>query len=174
MLSSPDDDIFINALARLRRDYLIFTIAVEKAKASTSIAKFIKSSPFQTRLVREIALMATLQHPGITPSDRRHNIQQYTYYIFMGWGQTKIVEDNFKNCRYVETQGILNKTRTCAVYYAAMSKMKTIALHNRTEISIDEDVPVAKGKPAEMFHCKSHTPSLTNASDITGRASWAT
>ena len=97
--------------------------------------------------------MATLQHPGVSPNSRMHNIQQYTHYIFMGWGQTKVVEDVFKICRYVESQGIFKKTRACAAHDAAMAEMKIIALHNRTQLSIDQDAPLAKGKPAETFHC---------------------
>ena len=86
--------------------------------------------------------------------------------------QLKSVEDNFKNCRYVETQGILNKTRACASYYSAMPKMQTIALHKRKDITTDQDTPLAKVKPAEVFHCDKHVPSLPNANAIEGRSTW--
>ena len=110
--------------------------------------------------------MATVEIPGYDENTRRHNLQKLTHYIFKGWGQTKVVEDNFKNCRYVETQGILNRTRTCAVYYTAMSKMKTIELHNRKGISFDADTPMARGKPKDIFHCQKHVPSLTRYDSV--------
>ena len=174
LLSSSDDKIYDMGMKKFLRDWAAYQVGLTKAKASTFIAKLVKTSPFQMRLVREIALMATAVIPGLDENDRRHKIQKLLYYVFKGWGQTKVVEDNFKNCRYVETQGILNKTRTCSAYYGAMSQMGTIALHKRKEISIDEDTPVAKGKPAEIFHCEKHKPSLPNAGDITGRSSWQT
>ena len=95
LLASPDSDIFRKALQTLVRDYYIYNIALEKAKASTFIAQLVKTSPFQARFVREIAIMATLQHPRISPSDRKERLQQYLYYVFTGWGQTNVVEDMF-------------------------------------------------------------------------------
>ena len=118
--------------------------------------------------------MATVDLPELSVNDRRHRIRKYLHYVFTGWGQTKIVEDNFNRCRYVETQGVLNKTRCCATYYTAMANMGTISLHERTEVTATSDTPLAKGRPGEVFHCNNHTPSLPDANNITGKATWAT
>ena len=172
LLSSDDDEIFKSAYDRLLKDYRVYTLAVEKSRAATFIKKLLRSSPFQTRIVREVALIATLQDPGVTYNDRRHLLRKYTEYMFRGWGQTKIVEDTFRECRYVETQGVLNKTRSMEAYYCAMASKGTIALHNRTEITLDCDQAQASQKSQEIFNCKSYVPSLPDAQSITNRATW--
>ena len=118
--------------------------------------------------------MAIVNLPQLSANDRRHRIRKYLHYLFIGWGQAKVVEVNFNRCRDVETQGMMNKTRVSAAYYIAMANMGTIGLHGRTEINVNPDTPLAKARPAEVFHCNNHTPSLPNADDITGKANWAT
>ena len=174
LLSSTTDNTYDLGRDRLKRDYAVYLEALDKAEASTYIQKLLKSSPFTTRLVREVALMVTSDLPDLCPNERRHKIQKYVYYIFSGWGQTKVVEDNFKVCRYVETQGQLNNTRTIQSYYTAMAKSDTIGLHKRQEIREAEDEPLASDKPSQTFYCKHHQPSVPDTEAITGKATWST
>ena len=86
LLSSSDAHIYTLGLSRLVRDHTVYQAARAKAIASTFIAKLVRTSPFQQRLVREIALMATEKLDGFDESDRRHKFQKFVYYMFMGWG----------------------------------------------------------------------------------------
>ena len=174
LLSSDEDNVFAMALEKLLKDVRVHRLAEQKALAASYIKKLLRSSPFQMRVVREIVLIATLQDPGVTYNHRRHRLRKYNYYMCTGWGQTKVVEDNFKECRYVESQGVLNKTRSMMSYYCAMAQKNTIALHQRKEIFVHHDEPKADGTPQDIFSSKKWTPSLPNSHVITNRATWPT
>ena len=60
--------------------------------------------------------------------------QRVVWELFSGWGNTKIVEDNFKKMRERESKDNSNKGLAMQTYWAASSEMGAIELHERTQV----------------------------------------
>ena len=138
--ASQDDNVFDEGLRRLRLDYRCYLDARQKVVTIGWLQKLLKSSPFHMRIVREFAHMVTCPLKDIEVKDWKRSIQKLAVHIWSCWGQTKVVEDTFKNCRYREDKDTVNKSKSVASYYAAMAEMKSITLHRRKEIEVPDKV----------------------------------
>ena len=117
----------------------VFGMFLEMSHADQQIAgpfgvKLLRSSPFHTRSVMDIALMLTTPLTGVSNAAGRESIKTLLQYVLSSWGQTKVVEDVFKTARQREHRDTLNALRAVPAYYAAMVAMETVALHDRKEI----------------------------------------
>ena len=102
---------------QLRRGYRIFLdITVDLNANTTSVIKLVRASPFRTRFMKELAMMLTLPLCGVTNENMRHCVTKLLKLVFSCWGQTKVVEDVFKNCRQREHQDSLNGPRIVSAY----------------------------------------------------------
>ena len=95
--SSPKDrEAFLD---RLLVDFAVYQAAQTAAARVPTARALVRTSMFNTVLVREVALIAT------TPTKRtneahKEDLVRLATGIFSGWGQTKVVEDMFKVLRH--------------------------------------------------------------------------
>ena len=150
LLCSPEKKIFLQGLGLLIEGFKIYEIAVAKAKVNSFIAELVSTSPFKSRLVREMAIMATAPL-CISDEQRFDKIREYMGFVWGGWGQTKVVEDCFRACRLREDHDTNNKTRNMISYYGAMAKNGVIGQHQRQEVTFDQDEPASKGPASGFF-----------------------
>ena len=174
-LGSSVDAEYDAVVANLRFDYRIYLDILYKGKAqSPFLLKLIKGSIFVVRVVREIMLLLTLPHSGLSNADNRAAVNKLLRMIYSGWGQTKIVEDVFKHMRERESLDTLSGVKGVVSYYCSMTEMGAIESHLRTGVKPEDDTPKADGKKTELFSCKHHAPSLPNSDSITKTATWPT
>ena len=149
MVMMSVEEVYDSWVAKFGADYRVYLDIiwqVEGQPLSAFIVQLVEASPFKTRLVLEIANMVTLPlmvnyyHSEDYPNPMRQHIQSLCSYLFESWGQTKVVEDTFRNCRQRE-EDTHNGIAAIPLYYQYMSEMGGIQLHERVEISPSEDGP---------------------------------
>ena len=59
-LCSKDPDVIKGTFDKLKEDYRIFQVASSKQDTNTVIRKLVRSSPFSTRVMREVCLLLTM------------------------------------------------------------------------------------------------------------------
>ena len=79
---SDDRAVVEKMFERLLDDF----VAEEKAAHNSLIAKLHRSSPFTTRVMREVVLLLTMPMANCTGSDRRALVVMYANHIFSSWG----------------------------------------------------------------------------------------
>jgi len=174
-LASNNDEVFDATATQLVRDFRIYLDIVDQGKScNTFTMKLIKGSPFKLRIVFEITITLLAPLCSIGWESKRTAVRKYVQLLFSGWGQTKICEDAFKHLRERESMDTLTGVKGTMSYYANLVNMGAITLHHRQDITPAVDELYATGKPSEMFVSKHHSPTLTNAMDITKTATWPT
>lgn len=165
------DEVYI--LSELRKDFRAFLDAAIKAVGDVVLAKMVAGSCFNLTLVMEIALLVTspLRWSYDMIIDR---LLELVKALYMGWGQTKVVEDTNKVLRDRESRDVNNKRLNLVNYWSAMRGGKTIALHDRTEIKPTQTEQSDGHVPASMFSAKKHSIQLEKVEDITGSTTWRT
>ena len=105
LAASDDDQDVCNCISRLRAHYRSSLNATSFQKKNKFLNQLVMSSPFSAVLMREIEDVVV--SPDILPKDwKLQRIKDYARSIFSSWGQTKIVEDNFK---YERPRGLRHK-----------------------------------------------------------------
>ena len=163
----------VNCLALLRADFRNFLDAVIGGVSDVVLKKIVDGSCFQTTLVKDIAEVAT--RPLIWPGGFRQMIVKLVRMaraLYAGWGQTKVVEDTNRVLRDRETRDVNNRRLSMINYWSAMRGGKTIALHDREEISPHPDTQGRTTIPAGMFSSSKHTVGLQGTEAITGSTTW--
>ena len=91
------DDVFL-CIRRMREHYRAFINASAKMGNMFFLKKVVMASPFSSLIVSEIADF--ICGPDFLPNDwKLKRFRDYARSLCSSWGQTKVVEDNFKKMR---------------------------------------------------------------------------
>ena len=175
----PDSQVLVDLLTDLRA----FNEAVSQGAGSAWILKLIKSSPFQTWVMKDICNLLFGPDAGDLGEHARLNYgrelgwvlrkaQRVVWELFSGWGNTKIVEDHFKKMRERESKDNSNKRLAMQTYWAASSEMGAIELHERTQVDTSRVLADAPKLKKSIHGTKGHEISLPSASDIMKTQTW--
>ena len=163
-----------NCFDDLLRDFKIHQVALQKAASNSFLVNLCASSPFCTRVMREIACILTVHHES-TMDERKAMVIKYSRLIFISRGQTKLCEDTFKELRDREQRDTTCSNLSNLSYYAYMTNMKTIQMHERVEAQPGQHEPEVKADHKDVFLCKpTHQPEGIDIEKTTSRAVWPT
>eukprot|EP00974_Lingulodinium_polyedra_P084280 8159702-Lingulodinium_polyedra.AAC.1 len=130
-----------------------------------------KMSPFQTRFMSDLAQVLCKEE---VPQAEEHAVHKVCQHVFMGFGQTKIVEDANREAREREQQDVLNRKISISKMWDALRSRGVLDMHRRREISGASVAPLPQ-KPGEalkaLYTCPGHEPALDLA-HITSRRTW--
>ena len=171
-LLSDDRELVHNCLDDLLRDFKIYQVALQKAVSSSFLVNICASSPFCTRVMREIACILTVHHEA-TMDERKAMVIKYSRLIFNSWGQTKICEYTFKELRDREQRDTTCSNLSNLSYYAYMTNMRTFQMHERVEAQPCQHESEVKADHKDVFLCKpTHQPEGIDIEKNTSRAVW--
>ena len=171
---SPDIRDRDKCIDKLYSDFKIFGRAKERSAKNTFLAKIVKASPFNFAVMEDVVYLL------FGPHDRsgefaRAQFEKVCSYIFEGWGQTKVIEDNFKHMRDRETHDTTNKNHIPISYWSFAREMGAIESHKRAQVQSSEQTVLPERKiRKDLFDVQDHETSLPNTHAITERATWPT
>ena len=122
--------------------------------------KLTKKSPFSICVLQEITAMACAPDP-IPEEELLQQLHAYCYFLFTGFGQTKVVEDALKQLRDVEDRSVTNSRLERVRQWALLRDTNILGLHCRPEL--DPQVPPEPVKPHlphSLFSCFDQQPTL--------------
>ena len=116
------------------------------------------ASPFSGVLVSDIADF--ICGPDLLTNEwKLKRFRDYARQIFSSWGQTKVVEDNFKNMRDRETTDTKNKSHAPLVYWSMAREMGSIKKHQRSDVDVEQvagGMDAARRVDKGLFYTKGH------------------
>lgn len=169
LLLSPDPEILQTFLATLQKDWAAWLKLQGQASQSPFWKSALRASPFQTTLVQEWA--TRLLDPNRTKEEVLAEGAEAASLLFGGWGQTKVVEDNFHCLRSGEQLHTGTKVLRSRRQVLVASTARTLEQHGRAEVSkAAAGIPVDK-LPPTCFTPAKHSPSMS-CQDLTHAATW--
>ena len=159
------------ALVRLREEFKVYKAASELSRASTFIGRIVQKSPFS------IAVMAHLgelvQGEALGEDMLLQALKEFAWYVFIGWGQTKVVEDLFQRLRNREERDVTNNVITPSRQYGIARDEEVLTLHGRAEISTEGEEMSRTGIDKSVYNVRGHEPVIDTMS-LVSKATWPT
>ena len=176
-LGASDDleDVML-CIEKMRVHFRAFLNAKLKMAKNNFLKQVVAASPFSSCIVYEIADF--IIGPDLLPNDwKLKRFRDFARSIFSSWGQTKIIEDNFKKMRDRESSDTRNKAHVPLTYWSMSKEMNAIGAHNREQLEPDDNLELGqtKGKlQKDLFYTTNHGLKLEHAEDIMLTAKWPT
>jgi len=165
-----DRDEFLRAF---RLDYRAYLEAQRHAAGSALLRKLVTNSCFQQVVVRDVAQLLTV--PSVrSVEDILDECTDYASRCYLGFGQTKVVEDAFQVLRKREKGDAADGTFRPMRVWATSQSSKVFQNHRREpHRSPDQPCGQMESLPSSAFDGKSE-PVLLDHSSLTAKATWPT
>ena len=165
-----DRDEFLKAF---RLDYRAYLEAQHHSAGSALLRKLVTNSCFQQVVVRDVAQLLTV--PSLrSVEDIMDECIDYASRCYLGFGQTKVVEDTFQTLRKREKGDAADGTFRPMRVWATSQSSKVFQLHRREphKSPAQPSGPI-ESLPTSTFDCKGE-PVLLDHSSLTAKATWPT
>ena len=167
---SPYDEDHVRALAFVVTAYGNFLEACRRMAKIAYLRNLVRQSPFQQTFVKEFAMIAV--SPSCeTPAVRKQRLQEMARDAFCGLGQTKIVEDLFKQIRDREMRDTATKAVKLQRQMHIAFHSSTISEHRFPEPEYRTESSTAPPVPKRVFFSDDHTPPVDWES-LVGPLTW--
>ena len=158
-------------LARFKADHAAFQAASELQSGDPFLKSALRGSFFHTTLGAELADLLCPKHPTASEGHQLQEAVQVALDLFGGWGQTKVVEDNFHDLREHEQRATASRQLHLARQLVISSSKGKLQEHGRAAWQTQPGPSRQHRLAPDTFLPQQHKPSV-NYEDLHSRATW--
>eukprot|EP00974_Lingulodinium_polyedra_P026653 2569993-Lingulodinium_polyedra.AAC.1 len=132
----------------------------------------VACSLFSTTLVHEVATFAAEPPAVFIGQEVFDEFRKVSSQVFLGWGQTKIIEDSLSRLRDRESRDAEDKLLNLKQQFAAPTGHETMALHRRQELRAPSGGPPGARLGKEFFSVPPDFACSIDATSLEHKADW--